>query len=83
MSIKQPNIKAYAWWSYVSIEQCAYVSDVKKVIYAQTIGGFLFAFFGGQPMVILLTTAPLALYTKSKFPVYTKSKFPDSDYHYM
>jgi len=27
----------------------------------------VFAAFGGQPMVILLTTAPLALYTKGTF----------------
>jgi len=40
------------------------IADVKKVIYSQTIGGLVFAIFGGQPMVILLTTAPLALYTK-------------------
>lgn len=38
--------------------------DVKKVLYSQTIGGIFFAIFGGQPMVILLTTAPLALFTK-------------------
>ncbi len=41
-------------------------TDVKKVIYSQTIGGLLFAFIGGQPLVVLLTTAPLALYTKGK-----------------
>jgi sodium borate transporter 11 len=40
------------------------IADVKKAIYSQTIGGLVFAVFGGQPMVILLTTAPLALYTK-------------------
>ncbi|ESO01913.1 hypothetical protein HELRODRAFT_65855 [Helobdella robusta] len=38
--------------------------DVTKAIYSQTIGGLFFALMGGQPMVILLTTAPLALYTK-------------------
>ena len=41
--------------------------DVKKVIYSQTMGGLFFHVFGGQPMVILLTTAPLALYTKGTF----------------
>jgi len=40
------------------------VADVKKVIYSQTIGGVFYTIFGGQPMVVLLTTAPLALYTK-------------------
>lgn len=38
--------------------------DVQKVIISQSIGGMLFAFFGGQPLIVLLTTAPLALYIK-------------------
>ncbi|KAI9563404.1 hypothetical protein GHT06_010867 [Daphnia sinensis] len=37
---------------------------VKKVIMGQTIGGLFFVIFGGQPLLILLTTAPLALYIK-------------------
>ncbi|XP_032782535.2 sodium bicarbonate transporter-like protein 11 isoform X2 [Daphnia magna] len=37
---------------------------VRKVIVGQTIGGLFFAFFGGQPLLIMLTTAPLALYIK-------------------
>lgn len=37
---------------------------VKKVIVGQTIGGLFFVIFGGQPLLILLTTAPLALYIK-------------------
>lgn len=28
----------------------------------QSIGGLLYALFSGQPLVVLLTTAPLALY---------------------
>lgn len=47
-----------------------YFVDVRKVIYSQTIGGLVFAVLGGQPLVILLTTAPLALYTKGIFPSY-------------
>lgn len=43
------------------------LADVKRAIYSQTIGGLVFAMFGGQPMVILLTTAPLALYTKGQY----------------
>lgn len=39
-------------------------AGVKKVIMGQTIGGLFFAIFGGQPLLILLTTAPLALYIK-------------------
>lgn len=37
---------------------------VEKMIYSQAIGGIIFALFGGQPLVILLSTAPLALYMK-------------------
>lgn len=38
--------------------------DVQKVIISQSVGGILFALFGGQPLIVLLTTAPLALYIK-------------------
>lgn len=38
--------------------------DVRKCIISQTIGGLSFAIFGGQPLVILMTTAPLSLYIK-------------------
>lgn len=43
------------------------VLDVKKVIIGQTIGGLFFFVFGGQPLLILLTTAPLSLYIKGSF----------------
>uniref|UniRef100_A0A1I8JN68 HCO3_cotransp domain-containing protein n=1 Tax=Macrostomum lignano TaxID=282301 RepID=A0A1I8JN68_9PLAT len=36
---------------------------VHRVILSQCIGGVTFALFGGQPLIIMLTTAPLALYT--------------------
>ena len=35
---------------------------VQETILAQAFGGLFFALFSGQPLVILLTTAPLALY---------------------
>lgn len=38
--------------------------NVRKGILAQAIGGIFFAAFGGQPMIILLTTVPLAIYIK-------------------
>lgn len=38
--------------------------DVEKVLYSQAIGGLVFALVGGTPQIVLLTTAPLALYTK-------------------
>ena len=41
-----------------------FVADVQKVIISQAVGGMLFALFGGQPLIVMLTTAPLALYIK-------------------
>ncbi|XP_022107670.1 sodium bicarbonate transporter-like protein 11 isoform X2 [Acanthaster planci] len=38
--------------------------DVRKVIVSQTIGGLFFCLFGGQPLIVMLTTAPLAIYIK-------------------
>ncbi|XP_071799371.1 solute carrier family 4 member 11-like isoform X4 [Asterias amurensis] len=38
--------------------------DVRKVIVSQTLGGIFFALFGGQPLIVMLTTAPLAIYIK-------------------
>ena len=37
---------------------------MKKLIWSQTIGGLVFGFFAGEPLIILLSTAPLALYIK-------------------
>ncbi|XP_037071831.1 sodium bicarbonate transporter-like protein 11 [Pollicipes pollicipes] len=41
-----------------------YFAYVKKVIIGQTLGGLFFFVFGGQPLMVLLTTAPLAIYIK-------------------
>nr|XP_023405675.1 sodium bicarbonate transporter-like protein 11 [Loxodonta africana] len=38
------------------------VIDVQKTVAGQSIGSLLYALFSGQPLVVLLTTAPLALY---------------------
>lgn len=43
---------------------CHFFIDVQKVFISQAIGGMIFALFGGQPLIVLLTTAPLALYIK-------------------
>uniref|UniRef100_A0A1I8F737 HCO3_cotransp domain-containing protein n=1 Tax=Macrostomum lignano TaxID=282301 RepID=A0A1I8F737_9PLAT len=40
-----------------------FIDAVHRVILSQCIGGVTFALFGGQPLIIMLTTAPLALYT--------------------
>ncbi|KAK3732600.1 hypothetical protein QZH41_016075 [Actinostola sp. cb2023] len=37
---------------------------VKQVIIAQSVSGVLYSLFSGQPLIVLLTTAPLALYVK-------------------
>ena len=41
-------------------------SDVKRMIIGQTIGGLMYVVLSGQPLMILLTTAPLAIYIKSE-----------------
>lgn len=41
-----------------------HMGDLRKAIIGQAIGGLAFAYFGGQPLVIIMTTAPLCLYTK-------------------
>lgn len=41
-----------------------HMGDLRKAIIGQAIGGLTFALFGGQPLVIIMTTAPLCLYTK-------------------
>ncbi|GMT14038.1 hypothetical protein PFISCL1PPCAC_5335, partial [Pristionchus fissidentatus] len=46
--------------------------NVKKIIFAQAIGGIFFSLFGGQPMIILLTTVPLAIYIKVIFKISTE-----------
>lgn len=48
-----------------------FATGVKEAIYGQTIAGLFFALVGGQAMVVLLTTAPLAIYTKSKIETVT------------
>lgn len=41
-----------------------HMGDLRKAIIGQAIGGLVFALLGGQPLVIIMTTAPLCLYTK-------------------
>lgn len=42
------------------------VLGVKQVIIAQSISGILYSLLSGQPLIVLLTTAPLALYVKGE-----------------
>ncbi|KAI6224190.1 HCO3-cotransp domain-containing protein [Aphelenchoides besseyi] len=43
--------------------------NVRKVVFAQAVGGIFFSVFGGQPMIVLLTTVPLAIYIKVIFRI--------------
>ena len=47
--------------------------DVKKMIWSQALGGIVFSLIGGQPLVILLSTAPLALYMKIVYEIASSS----------
>ncbi|XP_067678209.1 solute carrier family 4 member 11-like isoform X1 [Haliotis asinina] len=53
---------------------------VKKILFSQCFGGVVFAVLGGQPLIVLLTTAPLALYTKI---IYSICEDFDLDFHAM
>lgn len=50
-------------------------TDIRKAIIGQTIGGLSFAFLGGQPLVIIMTTAPICLYIKGTLP-HNRDKLP-------
>jgi len=38
--------------------------NVEKVLVGQVLGGLIFSIFSGQPLVVVMTTAPLVLFTK-------------------
>lgn len=42
------------------------LGDLRMALLGQAIGGLIFALFAGQPLVIVMTTAPLCLYTKGR-----------------
>ena len=63
--IKQTQVLLYIKLRYAG--HLIVFLDVEKVLLAQTFGGLMFALFGGTPQIVLLTTAPLALYTKSNY----------------
>lgn len=46
-----------------------HMGDLRKAIVGQVVGGLGFALLGGQPLVIIMTTAPLCLYTKGEMIV--------------
>lgn len=53
-----------AFSSLNTIQTHGHMGDLRKAIIGQAIGGLGFALLGGQPLVIIMTTAPLCLYTK-------------------
>lgn len=40
--------------------------SVSKAVASQCLGGLFFAIFAGQPLIVVMTTAPLTLYVKGK-----------------
>lgn len=45
-----------------------HMGNLRKALIGQAIGGLGFALLSGQPLVIIMTTAPLCLYTKGECP---------------
>jgi len=39
---------------------------VSKAVASQCLGGIFFSLFAGQPLIVVMTTAPLTLYVKGK-----------------
>lgn len=46
-----------------------WLPDVQKTIVGQSIGGVIYALFAGSPLVIPLTTAPLAIFISGVYHV--------------
>jgi hypothetical protein len=40
--------------------------SVPKAVASQCLGGIFFSIFAGQPLIVVMTTAPLTLYVKGK-----------------
>ena len=51
----------------VDDESTNQIIGVRKCVLAQAIAGLTFGLLGGQPLVVLLSTAPIAIYTKIMF----------------
>jgi len=46
--------------------------SVPKAVASQCLGGIFFSIFAGQPLIVVMTTAPLTLYVKGKNVFYYK-----------
>ncbi len=47
--------------------------SVSKAVASQCLGGLFFSIFAGQPLIVVMTTAPITLYVKGKFLIKKKS----------
>lgn len=52
--------------SCVCVCVCPLCPDVRKTIIGQSIGGVIYSLFAGSPLVIPLTTAPLAIFISGR-----------------
>merc|ERR1719431_31883 len=50
--------------------------NVEKILVGQVCGGLIFSIFAGQPLVVVMTTAPLVLFTKIILLVAKDFNFP-------
>merc|ERR1719431_1261779 len=50
--------------------------NVEKILVGQVCGGLIFSIFAGQPLVVVMTTAPLVLFTKIILLVAQDFNFP-------
>ena len=48
------------------------IIDVRKVVLSQAFSGLLYSAFGGQPLIIVRTTVPIAIYTKGTMQLANK-----------
>jgi len=46
--------------------------SVSKAVASQCLGGLFFSIFAGQPLIVVMTTAPITLYVKGKFLIKKK-----------
>ena len=55
--------------------------SVEKTIISQAIGGILFSLFSTQPLVILLSTAPLAIFIKLAYNISISENIPFASFY--
>lgn len=48
----------------------SFIPDVRKTIIGQSIGGVIYSLFAGSPLVIPLTTAPLAIFISGRLSLF-------------